>query len=109
MDACSLIEGGDEVDCRFDATRSSGGIDFYVYTLATTSEKITFQTKEAISRPVTDGCDFVDGADTAIGSDGRKSIVLDVTLEVQDRGGDKSAPVTKRLRLFPNNFCGKDF
>lgn len=104
-DACVLIEGGTELDCRLDASGSSGAIVRWSWVLMAVERLIT-QKADAIFAEIDVQCRLVSGGESNTDDEGRRWVPMTISLEVMDRDGAQSPSTTKRVRLYTNGNCG---
>jgi hypothetical protein len=104
-DACVLIHGARQLDCRIDGRGSSGAIVRWSWVLQA-RERIVQQRADGILAEIDTDCRLVAGADSFTDSEDLKYVNLAVTLEVMDRDGSQSAPTTRTVRLYTNSNCG---
>jgi hypothetical protein len=104
-DACVLIEGGTELDCRLDGSGSSGAIVRWSWVLMAVERLIT-QKADAIFAEIDVQCRLVSGGESNTDDEGRRWVPMTISLEVMDRDGTQSPSTTKRVRLYTNGNCG---
>jgi hypothetical protein len=102
-DACAIVNSVGAVDCLFDASRSTGIISAYRWTLTIAGKdlSLTMAEGQAAFVPATD-CSFLGGGN--LSSDGTESIR--VVLRLEDREGNTTSPLQKTVKLYPNSMCG---
>jgi hypothetical protein len=101
-DACAITSAAGAVDCVLDASRSTGFVSVYRWTLTVGGNSLTFNMPEGSPTfTPTTTCAFLAGGSL---SDGEVPMV--VSLQVQDRSGTLSNPVQKTIDLIPNGQCG---
>ncbi|NOT28579.1 MAG: hypothetical protein HOP16_21060 [Acidobacteria bacterium] len=107
-DGCVLGPETDEVDCVLDAKASTGFIDRWIWRYWTVEgSPIGHNTADPQSRPaIGTRCSFFDNARGGDDAQGSRYIQLTIELVVQDKLGNRSAPVRRALRLYPNRLCG---
>lgn len=103
--ACKVIDAGEAVDCRLDASASSGTIASWIWVLAATERSQINKPQPELFDPQIPGCKFVQGASYTIDDQGRY-LNMTVTLEVQDRDGTTSAAVSRTVKLYTDDLCG---
>ena len=108
MDGCVLGPETDEVDCALDARASTGFIEQWIWRYWTVEgSPIGHTTNSAQSRPAINGrCAFFENSRGGDDAQGNRYIQLTIELVVQDKLGNRSAPVRRALRLYPNRLCG---
>jgi hypothetical protein len=104
-DACVLIAGGNQLDCRLDGRGSSGAIVRWSWVL-TVVERIVTQKADGIFAEIDTQCRLVAGADSSTDNEGRRYVNMTVALEVSDRDGTQSSPTTRTVRLYTDGNCG---
>jgi hypothetical protein len=106
-DACVLGPGTDEADCVLDASGSGGFINQYFWTYWTGAAPIGHATEQAQSALQLDtDCAFFENGRGGDDSSGNRYVHMTIELYVQDRVGNRSAPVRRAVRLYPNRKCG---
>ena len=103
-DACALVSGGLEFDCRLDGTRSDGVLVRWIWVIQV-RERMVVQRPEGVLAEIDTDCRLSGGADASTDSEGRKYVNMTVTLEVTDRDGSQST-TSRTVRLYPNENCG---
>jgi hypothetical protein len=102
-DFCPITSAAGAVDCVFDASRSTGFISNYRWTLALGSQELVINQPEgAASFTPGTSCDFLSGG--SVTSDGIVPMV--VTLQVRDRQGNTSNTTQRTVSVVPNGMCG---
>jgi hypothetical protein len=98
----------DEVDCALDARASTGFIEQWIWRYWTVEgSPIGHTTSNAQSRPaIGTRCSFFDNARGGDDAQGNRYIQLTIELVVQDKLGNRSTPIRRALRLYPNRLCG---
>jgi len=104
--ACSVIDAAGAIDCVFDSTSSGGFIADHIWTLrvggiGNSETTFTGGGGNAYTPPTV--CANLQGGGIP---DGNGAIVLNVTLVVQDKAGNKSDPTSRAVQLLPLNRCG---
>lgn len=101
-DACDIVDSDGVVDCQFNASESRGFIATYLWTMKVGSTEMTFSTPDdqVVVTPVT-RCGFL-GNGTA--EDGR--VPLEVSLQLEDRSGNRSGLERRTIALHHNSRCG---
>ena len=103
-DACVLINGGRELDCRLDGRGSSGVIVRWSWVL-TVVERILTQRTDGVLAEIDTECRLVAGANSS-GDGDQRYVNMTISLEVMDRDGTQSSPTTRTVRLYTNSNCG---
>lgn len=104
-DACVLIEGGTELDCRLDGRGSTGAIVRWSWVL-TAVERLVTQKADGIFAEIDVQCRLVAGGESNTDDEGRRWVPMTISLEVTDRDGSTSSPATRRVRLYTDGNCG---
>ena len=104
-DACVLIEGGTELDCRLDGRGSTGAIVRWSWVL-TAVERLVTQKTDGIFAEIDVQCRLVAGGESNTDDEGRRWVPMTISLEVTDRDGSTSSPATRRVRLYTDGNCG---
>lgn len=99
-----LIEAGRQLDCRLDARASEGRLIKYYWELEV-REKIRNERTEVTYSEIDTTCKFVEDATSSTDSNG-KYVNMSVRLEVEDRDGTRSNPVTRTIKLYTSGNCG---
>ena len=100
-DSCSIINGAGAVDCQIDASGSEGFAARFIWALRVGSNDFTQTTSDPVFLPGT-SCGFLGGA--TLNSDG--SLSMTVSLQVEDRSGNRISAVLKGVAIAPNSRCG---
>lgn len=102
-DSCAITGAGGTVDCQFDASRSTGFVATYRWTLTIAGKERVINQPEgsAVFTPLTD-CTFLSGG--TLNSEGTES--LRIALRLEDRQGNVTSAVERTVRLYPNGLCG---
>jgi hypothetical protein len=109
-DGCTFGPGNDETDCVLDGSSSGGFIHQYVWTYWTGGTPIGHTTEQARSAFQLDTeCAFFENGRGGDDSSGNKYVQMTVEMYVQDRVGNRSAPVRRAVRLYPNRRCGFNY
>jgi len=103
-DACGIVSGGLELDCRLDGTRSDGVLVRWNWILQA-RERIVVQRPDGVIAEIDTNCRLAGGAEASTDSEGRKYVNMTVTLEVTDRDGSQNT-TSRTIRLYPNANCG---
>jgi hypothetical protein len=101
-DTCDIVDANGAIDCEFNASTSSGFVARYLWTmrLGGTEFSFTAQDNQAVVTPMTT-CGFL-GNGTA--EDGK--LVIEVTLQLEDRSGNRSGTARRTISVFHNSRCG---
>ena len=100
-DACAIIDAFGSVDCQLDASASDGFIAHYLWTLKVGSNELSISASGPVLTPGTT-CALLSGGQ--VGSDG--TVPMGVSLQLEDRGGNRSPVNQKAIALTPNGRCG---
>ena len=99
-----------EADCALDGSPSTGPVERWTWTYWTAKNPLSHVSTQASSAMnLSTGCAFFEGARGGDGPNGDRYIVMEVELVVQDREGNRSAPVRQPVRLYPNRLCGFNY
>jgi hypothetical protein len=105
--ACVLGPTTNQADCVLDARGSTGPIERFAWRYWTGNNPVGHATTDAMSRvQFSSNCLIFDGGRGGDGPNGDRYVHLQVELVVQDREGNRSAPVVQPARLYPNRLCG---
>jgi hypothetical protein len=104
-DACLLIEQGMQLDCRLDARGSEGILVRWMWVFTAVERFLANKTEPTFVEIDTGGCKFINGVTTSSDDQG-KYADMTILLEVQDKDGSTSAPTTKRVKVYTNDYCG---
>jgi hypothetical protein len=109
-DACPLVNSSNPVlDCRFDASTSTGPIAVYKWTYSFGTKKFDEDTTTPQLKPTAGGCGFFGGQSGSSGG-GLQFINMKVDLQVRDATGNLAAVFTdQNVRIFPAGLCGYGF
>ena len=111
-DACAL-NGSDSnlnFDCTFDGSASRGRLELWLWSYSVGSNTISDTSRDSgFNPPGGDRCGFLSGGNEAIDSSGARYLEMTARLTVQDVSANRSAQVSRSVRLYPNNMCGKTF
>jgi hypothetical protein len=104
---CVISDSDAGLDCRTDASTSSGFPRFYrwFYTIASTVDTDVAVDSHA-DVEIKDKCDFFKDRSTSTDSNGDKYLNMDIGLVIEDREGTMSARTTRSVRVYTNGFCG---
>ena len=103
-EACGIVSGGLELDCRLDGTRSDGVLVRWNW-IVQVRERIVVQRPDGVFAEIDTDCRLAGGADASTDSEGRKYVNMTVSLEVTDRDGSQNT-TSRTVRLYPNGNCG---
>jgi hypothetical protein len=107
-DACVIVDGGNALDCEFDARASTGSPTAYQWTYFVGKNMGRHGSSDPITRPQA-GCNFLRDQDSTT-VNGVQFVQMEVRLQVQDSRGNLSPEVRNlNVRMFPNNLCGYGF
>jgi hypothetical protein len=98
--ACEIVNASGAVDCRLDASATSGAVARYTWILRVGSRDTSFSTGDNLFVPPTN-CSSLAGGTSEGGTVG-----LNITLVVEDRSGNKSTSNNQGVTLFTRGFCG---
>ena len=105
QDACALVEGGLQLDCRLDGKPSEGRLVRWAWNLEVLG-KVSAERPDPAFNEIDVTCNLVDGASTSSDNDGRGRYAnLKVTLEVTDKEGDRASS-DRTIKLYTRGFCG---
>jgi len=106
-DRCTLTDSNGTSDCRLDATTSAGVPRFYTYTYAIGSSTATdVKTDRTGDISISSSpCDFYKDHSTS-DDNGDKYLNMDISLQIEDREGTKSAVTKRTVRVYVNGRCG---
>jgi hypothetical protein len=106
-DACLFGPKTDEADCRLDGRPSRGLVDLWIWTYRIENNQLSHTSHEGESRlKIASKCAFFDGGRGGDDPDGGRFVHMTIELQVQDRSGARSAPISRAVRLYPNQLCG---
>ena len=107
LGACVMEVDTQELDCMMDGSASQGSLDAWIWTYSTAASQLVFTAREAISAPqISTKCAFLQSATGGDDPNGDRYLRMDVALQVQDKGGARSAIVRQAVKLYPNRQCG---
>lgn len=105
--ACVVEENTQELDCLLDGSASQGFVDAWIWTYTAGTSTLSHTSKDAGSGPqIATKCAFLNTATGGDGPNGDRFLNMDVSLQVQDRAGTRSAIVRQPVKLYPNRQCG---
>ena len=101
--ACSIIDGSGNTDCRLDASGSGGVIGQFLYTFDVEGDTLTMNTPSTTASADTT-CSLLSGASTSGGT-------IQMTIRLDLRGRDNtasasSARASQTVTVTTNGFCG---
>jgi hypothetical protein len=101
-DTCEITDGNGAVNCEFNATASTGFPARYLWTLRISSSQLSFTSpdEQSVVTPPTN-CGFLGN-----GTNDDGKIRMDVTLQLEDRNGNKSDTLTRSVTVHHNSRCG---
>ena len=103
---CRLGPDTGEADCALDASGSRGFVTSYIWTITLANNRFVHTTTDpdwGLRIPMR--CAFFEGGRGGDDAGGHY-VHMDIELQVQDRGGRRSAAVRQPARLYPNRLCG---
>jgi hypothetical protein len=107
-DACAIVDGGNSLDCEFDARASTGSPTAYQWVYLVGKNMGNHGSSDPITRPQA-GCNFLRDQESTT-ANGVQFVQMEVRLRVQDSRGNLSPEVRNlNVRMFPNNLCGYGF
>lgn len=101
-DACDIVSSDGEVDCQFDASGSRGFIARYHWNMRVGGSDVSFSTgdDQAVVTPST-RCSLMGNGTPQDGT-----IAMEVSLQLEDRAGNRSGTERQTVRIHHNNRCG---
>jgi hypothetical protein len=109
-DACVIIEAGTALDCRLNASASTGFVNRYLWTYTMGTDTLTHATPDPISSfDITGGCDYFDTASQSRDSSGNRYLEMNLSLQLQDASGARGDATRRVIRVYPDARCGYDF
>jgi hypothetical protein len=106
--ACVLIAGGNELDCTFDGSPSTGPIRTWRWVILVGSQRREQDSSDPRTRPQA-GCGFLANGPVSEAG-GVRFVQMEVRLRVADaRGVESSEAVNRDIRMFPNGNCNYGF
>jgi hypothetical protein len=101
-DTCDIINSAGSIDCQFNASTSSGFVARYRWSMRVGNTELSFTAadNEAVVTPGTT-CGFLGNASQ---NDGR--IEMEITLQLEDRAGNRSSTLRRTITIFHNGRCG---
>jgi hypothetical protein len=103
---CLVLDESANLDCRADASTSSGFPKFYIWTYNIASSTDTDTTTDPHADVfLRDGCPFLAGRSTSTDGNGDKYLNMDIGLVIQDREDTMSAKTTHTVKLYVNGHC----
>jgi hypothetical protein len=106
VSACVLVST-EQADCRLDGRASTGPIERWIWRYWTGNNFVTHVDDEGVATlQLSSKCLIFDGGRGGDGPGGDRYVHMTIELVVQDREGNRSAPVVQPARLYPNRLCG---
>jgi hypothetical protein len=101
-DSCEIVTGGGAVDCVLNARSSRGIVSRYHWTLKIGSTELAFSRSDdqAEVTPTTE-CGFLGNGNPSGGV-----VRLEVSLQLEDRAGNRSSTSSRTVDLYHNGRCG---
>lgn len=101
-DACDIVSSGGAVDCVFNASGSRGFVARYLWTMKIGSTELSFSAPDdqATVTPTTT-CGFL-----ANGTSDSGKLSMDVSLQLEDRSGNRSGTARRTVAVHHNGRCG---
>ena len=104
--ACMLLSTA-RADCTLDGRSSNGPIVRWIWRYWTGNNPVTHIDDQGLSTlQLSTQCLIFDGGRGGDAPGGDRYVHMQVELVVQDREGNRSAPVVQPARLYPNRLCG---
>jgi len=104
--ACMLLST-ERADCTLDGRGSRGPITQWIWRYWTGNNPVTRLDDEGVStKQLLTKCLIFDGGRGGDGPGGDRYVQMTIELVVQDREGNRSAPVVQAAKLYPNRMCG---
>jgi hypothetical protein len=105
--SCVITDTDASLDCRTDASTSSGFPRFYRWTYSIGSTVNTdVTTDKTADVEVKDKCDFFKERSLSSDSNGDKYLNMDIGLVIEDREGTSSSRNTRTVKVYPAGYCG---
>jgi hypothetical protein len=105
--ACQLEDSEQELDCILDGSASTGFLDAWIWTYTAGTSQLTQTSREALTHPqIGTKCAFLNTATGGDGPNGDRYLRMEISLQVQDKAGNRSTTVRQPIRLYPNRRCG---
>jgi len=101
-DACDIVSGGGAVDCVLNASGSRGFVARYLWAMKIASTEMSFSTPDGQAEvtPSTNCGFFANGT-----SDSGK-LSVEVSLQLEDRSGNRSSTTRRTIAVHHNSRCG---
>jgi hypothetical protein len=104
---CTIENSSADLDCRTDASTSSGLPRYYIWTYTIGSTVDTDTTLDPHADVfIRDQCDLFKDRTTATDSNGDRYLNMDIGLVLEDREATRSSKTTRTVRVYTNGFCG---
>ena len=105
--ACVVESGAQDFDCFLDGSSSTGFVTSWIWTYRMGTATLGHTSQVANSHPqISTKCAFLNTATGGDGPNGDRYLNMTVTLQVQDRSGNTSAPMQHDVKVYPNGNCG---
>jgi hypothetical protein len=105
--ACVMEESTQDFDCLLDGSGSQGFIASWIWTYTVGTSTLGHTSTGAGSHPqISTKCAFLNTGTGGDGPNGDRYLNMEVTLQVEDRAGTRTAIVRQPVRLYPNRQCG---
>jgi hypothetical protein len=105
--ACVVEQDAADFDCFLDGSSSTGFVVSWIWTYRMGTATLGHTSQVANSHPqISTKCAFLDTATGGDGPNGDRYLNMTVTLQVQDRSGNTSAPMQHDVKVYPNRNCG---
>ena len=104
---CVVEQDAADFDCFLDGSSSTGFVVAWVWTYRMGTTTLGHTSQVANSHPqISTKCAFLNTATGGDGPNGDRYLNMTVTLQVQDRSGNTSAPMQHDVKVYPNGNCG---
>ena len=101
-DACEIVNSGGAIDCVFNAGGSRGFVARYLWTMKIASTEVSFSAPDQDSQVTpTTNCGFLSNGSS---DDGKLS--MEVSLQLEDRSGNRSGTARRTVAVHHNGRCG---
>jgi hypothetical protein len=101
-DECGIVSGGGAVDCVFNATGSRGFPARYHWTMKIASTEMSFSAPDEQSQVTPNTtCGFLSNGTADAGK-----LSIEVSLQLEDRGGNRSGTARRTIAVHHNGRCG---
>jgi hypothetical protein len=109
-DSCVLGPSPDDLDCDTDGRGSRGFATKWHWSYWTGGTPLTHTSADGLSKPrLTTGCAFLQTARGGDNPDGSKYLQMTIELVVENGSGQRSSPVQRAVKLYPNFTCGFNY